>query len=458
LVNFVTGVKPGIATIRVTRGAQVINTVFRISMPLSAVTLLKIMPANVTITAGSNTTFTLVGVDANVNEQVFTPSQWSVVNLTGGAVMNNATGTLTALTPGIVTLTARIESRSASANVTIILGQAHHFNVTGPTTTVAGQPISLNATLQDVANNVLSSYNGQAPQVVWSTSSGTIYPNGTLVATTTGTVTVTASLLQNSGVAGTFNVLVTAGAIDSLAVAESGSGIQVGNTYALTAMFVDKYGNRVADTDATWTILNATGTATLNGRLITPTKVGYVTVYAVSTANPALTATGVLTITAGQPTSITIVPPSASIRPGNTVALTTKVYDAFGNSYTYTNASWSTSNSWIAVVSSDGVLTALSPGSVTVTATIGSVSKSITVTVLQALSQQAQVATSFSTPVGAVTVPGQQQPRVTINTGTSNGSGLSGLFTLGGNSDFMLIGSLALLLVGLVAYWVSSRH
>ncbi|MDP3742249.1 MAG: Ig-like domain-containing protein [Candidatus Micrarchaeota archaeon] len=457
-VTFQAASKPGVATLRITRGSQVVDTNFTISMPLFAVAAINLLPLNPTVTSGSSVNFIVNGLDADGDEAAFNASSWSVANVTGTANINS-NGTLIAGLPGSVTVSATLNGLVNSTNVVIVLGQANHFAINGPTTVVAGQAIAFTALLQDQGNNNLSAYNGQVPQVVWSTSSGTIYPNATLVATTAGSVTVTATLLQNPAVRGTYVVLVTPGDVVGLGVAESGSGIQVGNTYVLTASLVDKYGNRVADTDATWTILNATGTATLSGRLITPTKVGYVTVYAVSLTNPALTATGVFTITAGQPTSITIAPPSASIRPGNIVTFSIQAHDAFGNSYVYqnTNASWVVSNTGIAVISNNGILTALGPGSVTVTATIGLVSKSVTVTVLESLDRQAQVAAGFSTQLATTTVPGQQ-PRVSINTGTASGTGLlSGFFTAGADSDMLLLGALALLLVGMVAYWISGR-
>ncbi len=458
-INFEADSKPGTATVNITYGSQSFNITFNVYMPTSAVASVRISPLTPSVASGSTTTFTLIGIDADGDEASFPATSWTTSNVTGSGTID-VNGTFIARLPGYVTVTGNLGSRSNSTNVTIVLGQVHHFDISGLSTVVAGQAISFNATLQDSANNNLSNYNGQAPQVVWSTSSGTIYPNGTLVATTAGNVNVTATLLQNPAIRGSRVVLVTPGDAVSLAVAENGAGIQVGSTYALTASLVDKYGNRVADTDATWIILNATGSATLSGRLITPTRVGYVTVHAVSITNSSLTAIGILTITAGQPTSISIAPPSASIRPGNTVRFSVTAYDAFGNSYVYLNSSWSVSNTGIATISSDGTFTALREGSVTVTATAGPVSKSVTVIVLQSLDQQAQVAAQFATPIATITVPGQQ-PRVSINTGSGNGNagGLSGFFTAGAaDSEMILLGVLALLLVGMVAYWATARN
>ena len=457
---------PDTIFVKVRHGDTEFNFNFTVTIRKQDVVNVRIEPGNINTTPKSSTQFKLIGIDTRGNEFEFPADSWTTVNYTGsGSIDSN--GTFTSNQLGDVQVIGIFDDKNSSSNVTIVIGEPSYINVTSATglmSVVAGEQIQFNTSLRDVGGNILTTVGSEAPAYTWYTSSGTIYPNGTLVATQAGQVTVTARLVQNNNIYGNITILVTPANVYGLAIAESGATITAGSTGALTAILIDKYGNRIADTDATWTILNGTGQANINGRLLTATKIGYVTVYAVSLTNNSLTATGVITIDSGTAASIHIKPSTASIRPGDHIAFVINAFDAFGNKISAPQVNWSVSDTFYATIDSNGVLTGSEPGSVQVTATVvnSSVSNTVTIQILEPLETQSQqLAAPMLGTIPGVTIPGI--PLITLNTGigTTGGIGLTGLFTLGNgevNVETALIAALVILLIGVAAYYASVRR
>jgi hypothetical protein len=78
---------------------------------------------------------------------------------------------------------------------------------------------------------------------------------------------------------------------------------------------------------------------------------------------------------------ITVSPSSASVIEAGTQALTATVKTAVGNTLAGQTVTWGTGNSAVATVASDGTITAVAPGSTTITATSGARTGTTTVTV-----------------------------------------------------------------------------
>ncbi len=459
-VVFRAGEKPGRTIVRITYNNISTDVTYTIEMPESAVASVEISPSNPIITSGSSQQFRAIGIDDDGDEAYF-DAEWNLIEITGTGEINN-NGLLTTGEPGVLMVNATVNNISASTSVLVQVGREHHVNVSGPSTATVGQPVQLSATLRDARENELSEYNNEAPEYIWETTSGTMYPNGTLVVTIAGTVTVTAKLRQNQAISGTKQITINAGTAQGLVVVDSGASLEVGSTYILEAVLIDKYGNEVATTEASWLITNATGRADLRGRLITPTRIGYVTVQATSLINSSLTATGVFTIVHAGVARIELEPSNAYIRPQQSITFTARAFDAFGNEFTLLlNPVWGVSNTTVATINSNGVLTALKPGVTTVTVRVSGddESDSVTVNVLQPLGEQNTVAVQLTGTLPDVTVQ-QLAPRRTarIEEAGSAGGSLSGLFTAGGNTEMLLIAALAILLVGLVAYYTSARR
>src|SRR5258706_2366962 len=104
-------------------------------------------------------------------------------------------------------------------------------------------------------------------------------------------------------------------------------------------------------------------------------QVSHFSTYAILTPMP------VASVEIRAPPGKTIVGGVSALVVGETEQLTAALADAQGQPLSNRAISWATSNATIATVTSAGVVTAINPGSTTVSATAGGVTSSITVTV-----------------------------------------------------------------------------
>ena len=150
--------------------------------------------------------------------------------------------------------------------------------------------------------------------------------------------------------------------------------------------------------------------------------------------------------------SIGVAPSGQTLVTGATLQLTALgTYSNFSTQNVSTQAAWNSSNSSVASVSSSGLVTALSPGSTTVSATLNGVTGSATLTVqvgplsigttslpggLQNLPYSVAVAaTGGTTPYTWVITSGTLPAGLSLNAGTG---AISGTLTVLGNSTFTI--------------------
>ncbi len=154
-------------------------------------------------------------------------------------------------------------------------------------------------------------------------------------------------------------------------------------------MTFDENNNQLTGRVVTWSSSNA-NIATVNGSgLVTGRAAGDVTITASSEGRSGSIALTVTAVSAPPPpptqppavASVTVEPSSATLDVGGTVDLQAIVRAGDGTVLTDRPVNWSSSNTLVASVSSTGRVTALSPGSATITATSEGVSGSATITV-----------------------------------------------------------------------------
>src|SRR5207245_2013253 len=122
----------------------------------------------------------------------------------------------------------------------------------------------------------------------------------------------------------------------------------------------------------------AAATVTSSG-LVTGAAAGSATITATSEGK---TGTSAITVTSVPVASVTVSPASASVLTGQTVQLTAAPKDASGNPLSGRAVSWTTSNGAVATVSSSGLVTGVTAGSATITATSEGQSGTSAVTVV----------------------------------------------------------------------------
>jgi uncharacterized protein YjdB len=171
--------------------------------------------------------------------------------------------------------------------------------------------------------------------------------------------------------------------VTTVTVEPTTASVAVGATTALQATVRDAQGNPMSGQAVSWSTGNASA-ATVN-------SVGVVSGIATGSATISATSSGkigsaAVTVTAAPPppqvvTTVTVSPTSESIAVGASTTLSATVKDAQGNVMTGQTISWSTSNAGAATVNSSGVVTGVSAGSATITATTSGKSGTSSITV-----------------------------------------------------------------------------
>ena len=159
--------------------------------------------------------------------------------------------------------------------------------------------------------------------------------------------------------------------------ASSSSTISLGAARQFAAIAKDATGKVLADRVITWAS-TAPAVASVNGGLVTGLAVGTATIAATSEGQSG--AMGV-TVANAPVASVTVSPASASLLVAATQPLSAVLRDSAGNLLTGRIVTWTSSAPLLASVSANGLLTALAPGSVTITATSEGRSGTATITV-----------------------------------------------------------------------------
>jgi alpha-tubulin suppressor-like RCC1 family protein/uncharacterized protein YjdB len=189
-----------------------------------------------------------------------------------------------------------------------------------------------------------------------------------------------------------------AAAAGALVVNVSSSITAVGNTVSAWATVYDTLANVVANPPLTWSSSNpAVATVDASGR---------VTAVAPGTASIRATSNGLDGAATFKDTSIVkqvvLAPASASPIVGATVQFTVTLYDGLGQVLTGRTITWSSSSPSVASVSASGLVTALTTGLTTITATSEGAQRRATVTVMPAPVVRIEISpASSSVPTGS---------------------------------------------------------
>jgi trimeric autotransporter adhesin len=203
------------------------------------------------------------------------------------------------------------------------------------------------------------------------TAVATVSSSGLVTGVSTGTATITAT---SGGKSGTTVVTVSAVPVKSIVVSPTSASLTPAQTQQLSATVTDANGNVVTNRQVTW--------ASSNSAVATVDQAGLVT--AVGPGNASITATignvsgnAGITVAAAPAASVTVNPGTLSLTVGQTGALDAVVKDASGNVLTGRAVSWSSGSPLVASVSQSGVVTALLPGTATITASTGTGSSTV---------------------------------------------------------------------------------
>ena len=330
---------------------------------------------------------------------------WQSSNLAVATV--SASGLLTAVQAGPVTITATMGTVSGTISITVtsVPVTLTSIAVTGAASSLAagtGEQLAAVGTYSDTSTQNLTS------QVTWQSSdstTATVSVSGLLTTVKVGSVTITATL---GTVSGGMPVTVTAAALSTIKVTPSVFSIASGQVKQLTAQGVYSDGSTQNITaQVTWSS-GAAGVATVGpAGLVTGASAGPAIITATSGST---NGTASATVTAAVLNSITVTPSGNSVAIGQTQAFDASGLFSDGSSTDMTDSvAWSSSATNIATINSTGLATGVATGSTQIGAT------SATVTGSAPLAVTAAVLTAIDISPDGETIPigGQYQLTVT---------------------------------------------
>jgi hypothetical protein len=236
--------KSGIATVTVTR------------TPVASVV---VRPNSATGAIGSKTQLTATTYDASLNVLTGRGITWTTSNAAVATV--DATGLVTAKTPGTATITATSEGKSDACQFTVPLTPVASVSIAAGATSIAQNgSTTLVATTKDASGNTLT---GRV--ITWQTSDASIV---SLSATTGSSVQITGGLADKATITATsegatsppVSITVTPGSVARVALTLQNTTIKKGTTTTASAVVFDPSDKPLQGRTVTWT---ATGAATI---------------------------------------------------------------------------------------------------------------------------------------------------------------------------------------------------
>ena len=415
--GLVTAAANGTATITATAGSASGSATVTVAQVVSSVT---VVPAEASFAAlGDTVRLTAEAFDANGSAVTDVEFSWESIDDAVATV--SATGLVTSVANGVATITATSGEASGSATVTVAQEVSSVTAVPAEASIAAlGDTLRLTAEGFDANGHAVA-----GAEFSWESSDdgvATVDASGLVTAVANGVATITAT----AGEASASATVTVAQAVSSVtAVPAEASIAALGDTLRITAEAFDANGSAVTGVEFSWESSdNSVATVDASG-LVTSVANGTATITA--TAGEA---SGSATVTVAQAvSSVAAVPAEASLAAlGDTLRLTAEAFDANGHAVADVEFSWASSDDSVATVDATGLVTAIASGSVTITATSGSVSGSAMVTVAQEVSAVAVV------PDTATVVEGDTL-RLAATATDANGQVVTGAGIVWGSGD-----------------------
>jgi uncharacterized protein YjdB len=372
--GLLTGVGAGTAIITGTMNGKTTTITVTVSASLTTIT---ITASSSTLIAGQTLQLSASG----------TYNDASVVDLTGQATWTssdpaiatvNASGLVTAVATGSVQITASLNAASASTSIQV------QPSLTSIDVLPANPAIELNTTQQFMASGNYSDGSQQdlTTSVHWTSSDptmATIDQTGLASAVASGSTTITALL---NGVSGTATLTIHPPHLASIIVDQDGMTVALGLTQQLSATGTFSDNSTAPLTGVTFTSSDPTIVSIDSNGLATTHTVGSVTITA--TIGPD-SGTGTFTVGPQTLVSIAVSPTNPSIPLGLQQPFT--AIGTFTDSSTQpltSGVTWVSSDPTVASVDQDGLATSVAMGSTTITANVGALASSGSLTVTQA--------------------------------------------------------------------------
>jgi len=368
--GLVTGGAAGTATITASSEGQ--NGTAAITVTLVPVASVSVSPASATMLLGQTVQMTATPKDASGSPLAGRAVTWA--SSAPAVATVSASGLVTAVGAGSATITATSEGKNGTSAIAVTVVPVATVTVSPASKSLnAGATVQLTATTRDSAGTVLTgrivTWSSSAPAVATASASGLVTAVGA------GSATITAT---SEGKTGTSAITVTVVPVASVTVAPATKTLGIGTTVQLTATTKDSAGNVLAGRSIAWSS-SAPAVATVSASgLVTAVAVGSATITATSEGK---SGTAAITVMVVPVAAVTVSPSSGTVNVGSTLQLTAVTKDSAGNVLTGRSVTWSSSAPSVATVSPAGLVTGVTAGSATITATSEGKSGSAAITV-----------------------------------------------------------------------------
>lgn len=254
-------------------------------------------------------------------------------------------------------------------------GRVGSVQLTPSTATVrTGSSLPLTAAVRDASGRELS-----IGGIFWSssdTSIAVVSSSGVVTARKAGSAKVAAS---TAGMSGTATITVSDRDVASVQLQPAALSVRVGATGALEARTFDAQGGELIGRVIAWTT-SASTVATVNAQgIVSGVSAGTATITATSEGR---SGSAVVTVTSVPVATVVLTPSLDTLSVSESVTLAASTRDAAGTVLPGRTVTFTSANTGIATVASNGQVVAVAPGSVTITATSEGRTATATIVVL----------------------------------------------------------------------------
>ncbi len=394
----VSALAPGSATITATTEGR--SGTARLTVSLVPVDAIIITPSAATTTIGRTVQLSARTLDAGGAELFGRSVTWSSDRTDIATVASD--GTMTAVAEGRAVITATAEGKSGRAIIDVTPFPVASLTM-APTTLAltVGSSQQLTATPRDPQGGALS---GRV--VTWlsgAPSVATVDQNGVVTAIGVGTALIIATC---EGQRATATLTTSLALVASVTVSPLAASLNPDSSVLFTSTARDANGNVLTGRGVRWTSSNsAVATVSVSG-LVTGMTVGSARITATTDG---ITATGTVTVSLVPVARITLSPNPVTVVEGQLQAVTATVADSNGAPLVGRALVWASNNAAVATVSPTGIVTAVAPGTATISASAPNAGVGGTTP-----SGSGSVVVSFA-PVAAVSIV-PAAPTITVGT------------------------------------------
>ena len=244
-----------------------------------------------------------------------------------------------------------------------------------------GSTIQLITSLKDEGGKSVNSGIGDVQWESSNASVATVSSSGLVTGIGIGSATLTVRFIDNVGwkdALGTVMLRVSDQKVSSVAINPQIINVGIGQSSQILAVSKDANGDTITGLSIAWASSNVAVATVSSTGLVTGVSKGESTIIA---SVGGVSASGSVLVTDVSASSIEITPNKGTLSIGQSSQLSARLKDAQGNIVAGRNVSWSSSDTAIITVSNAGMLTAISDGESTITASVEGVSGFATVTV-----------------------------------------------------------------------------